>query len=193
MAFTRKWLTALGIEADKVEEIVSAHVEVVGGLTKERDELTAKVNALESEKTTLTNSTKETYDKLKKEFDDYKTDVKNKEVRAEKEKAYSDLLRNAGISEKRIGTILKVTDVDGLELDEDHKIKDEKDRVEQVKKEWSDFIETVRTQGTQVSTPPTNTGGSSSTMTKEQILEIKDTEARQKAIQQNIDLFMKGR
>ena len=37
MAFTRKFLSAMGIEADKVDEIINAHIEVVDGLKEERD------------------------------------------------------------------------------------------------------------------------------------------------------------
>ena len=39
MALTRKSLAALGIEADKVEEIINAHVETVNGLKDEKEAL----------------------------------------------------------------------------------------------------------------------------------------------------------
>ena len=37
MGFTRKFLSAMGIEADKVDEIINAHIEVIDGLKEERD------------------------------------------------------------------------------------------------------------------------------------------------------------
>lgn len=37
MAFTRKFLRSLGIEDDKVDTIMDAHVEVTNGLIAERD------------------------------------------------------------------------------------------------------------------------------------------------------------
>ena len=39
MALTRKFLRALGIEDDKVEEIINAHLETVNPLKDERDNL----------------------------------------------------------------------------------------------------------------------------------------------------------
>ena len=39
MALTRKFLKAMGIEDEKAEEIISAHVETVNGLKGERDAL----------------------------------------------------------------------------------------------------------------------------------------------------------
>lgn len=192
MAFTRKYLAALGIEAEKIDEIISAHVEVVEGLKKERDDLTARLGEVEAQNEEIKNNGNEQYTKLKKEFDDYKTDVANKETRANKTQAYVDLLKSAGVSEKRIAAIVKVSDIDGLELDENGKIKDEKAQSDKIKNDWAEFIETKQVQGAVTPTPPQSNGGGS-TMTKEQIMQIKDTEARQKAIQQNLELFMKGR
>ena len=41
MALTRKFLSALGIEEDKVDEIIKAHTETVDALKEQRDELKA--------------------------------------------------------------------------------------------------------------------------------------------------------
>jgi hypothetical protein len=43
MALTRKFLAAMGIEAEKVDEIIAAHTETVNALKEERD--TAKAQA----------------------------------------------------------------------------------------------------------------------------------------------------
>ncbi|MBQ6127099.1 hypothetical protein IJI69_00415 [Candidatus Saccharibacteria bacterium] len=187
MAFSRRWLTALGIDADKIEEIISAHIEVVDGLKKERDELSDKVSSLtetnktlEADKKKLEAGQSDKYDELKKQFDDYKTEVLGKETRSEKEKAYAELLRTAGVSEKRINAILKVTDIDSLELDKDKKIKDEANKLTAIKAEWADFIEKKSVQGANTATPPQNTGGNVA-KTREEIMKIKDTTERQKA------------
>ena len=47
MALTRKLLSALGIEADKIEQIIDAHTETVEALKKERDEFKAKAADLD--------------------------------------------------------------------------------------------------------------------------------------------------
>ncbi len=55
---------------------------------------------------------------LKEEFEGYKTEQTKKESHAAKEKAYRALLQEAGVSEKRLESVLKVSDVDSVELDE---------------------------------------------------------------------------
>lgn len=180
MPFTRKFLAALGIEADKIDQIMDAHVDVTDGLKKERDDANAKVTALEEENSNLKSGKTAEYDKLKKEFDDYKAGIAGKEARQAKAQAFTDLLRANGISDKRIGAIVKVTDIDSLELDKDGKIKDEKEQNARIKSEWAEFIETKQTQGAQTATPPTSTGGTVA-KTKEEILKIKDDDERQKA------------
>lgn len=180
MALTRKYLAALGIDAEKVDEIISAHVEVVDGLKKERDDLTAKVTNLETENNKIKTSGEEALSKLRKEFDDYKADVSGKEAHAAKAQAYTALLKSVGVSDKRIGAIIKVTDIDGLELDNSGKIRDEQAQADRIKTEWAEFIETKQVQGASTANPPQSNGGNVA-KTKEEILKIKDTTERQKA------------
>lgn len=201
MAFTRKFLSALGIESDKVDEIINAHIEVVDGLKEERDNYKKDAEKLAEVEKKLTKAedklakngegetvSKEDYDKLKKEYDDYRADITAKTTHSEKENAFRELLRSAGVSEKRLNAIIKVSDIDGLELDKDGKIKDAEKHTESVKNEWSDFIETTSTQGAKTATPPTNNGGTNK-MTKAEIYKKDDkgryvlsTEDRQKAL-----------
>lgn len=150
---------------------------------RERDTYKAKAPK-EGEETVL----KSDYDKLKKDFDDYKADITAKNTRTEKENAFRELLRSVGVSEKRLNAIIKVSDIDGLELDKDGKIKDADKHTETVKTEWADFIETTTTQGASTATPPTNTGGGSK-LTKADVYKkddkgryIMSTEERQKAL-----------
>lgn len=168
MALTRKFLKALGIDDEKVDQIIEAHSETVEALKEERDsykkdaeklpDVQAKLDAAEKklpkegEETVL----KSEYDKIKTEYENYKSSVSAKETHSAKERAYRDMLKAAGVSEKRIDSVLKVSDVDGVELDKDGKIKDESKYVDNVKTEWADFIVTQSTQGANTATPPTN-------------------------------------
>ena len=61
---------------------------------------------------------KDKHDALKKEFEGMKNEQAKKETHAAKEKAYRALLKETGVSEKRIDAVLKVSDVDGVELDD---------------------------------------------------------------------------
>ena len=208
MALTRKALAAMGIESDKIDSIINMHTEVtddlkgqietleseVKGFKAETEKHAATVKELEELKEKVAADTKERegkdYDKLKQEFDNYKAEQEQKAVRASKEAAYKDILKDAGIPERHYAKILKYSDIDGVELDEKGKIKDSKDLLKAIKEEWKEEVETVGAQGADTPNPPGNTGGSS--MTKEEIMGIKDTVERQKAMVEHADLFGLG-
>lgn len=206
MALTRKMLSAMGIDEDKQDEIINAHVEVVNALKEERDSLKVdakKADKLQKQIDDLNESMKngerspykvkyeakvDEYNDLKKEFDDYKADVSAKELESKKSNAYKELLKESGVSGKRIDSVLRVTDLSKIELDNDGKIKDPDGLKKNIKDEWSDFIVTESKQGANVSNPPANTGGGKKS--KEEIMSIKDTAARQQAMLENKELFI---
>jgi hypothetical protein len=196
MAFTRKFLSALGIEADKVDEIISAHTEVTDALKQERDQYKAdaeKLPGVQQELNDLKSTTdgkntwKVKYEALKEDFEDYKNQQTAKETKANKEAAYKVLLENAGVAPKRIAAILKVTDLDSVELDDSGNVKDADKHTKAIKEEWADFIQTISTKGTTTANPPSTSG--KGTKTKEEIWAIKDPSERQRAIAENHTLF----
>lgn len=196
MALSRKFLASKGIEADVIEEIITAHTDTVNALKDKLDEAEkykAKAEKYDETQKELESLKEEVtkngdYEALKKEFDDYKADVAKKEARSLKEAAYKDVLKDAGIPEKHWAKILKYSDVDGVELDDKGQIKTKADILKSVKEEWSDHIETKGQSGVQTTTPPAGNGGGTA-KTKEEILKIKDSATRQKAIAENLSLF----
>lgn len=195
MSLTHKALSAMGIEPEKIEQILEMHRETIDSIKADKDkaieeskqykESAEKVADLEKQITKLKEKS-EKYDTLKKEYDDYKSDVTARETKAEKSKAYREMLKEIGISEKRLDTVLKVADIDSIEL-EDGKIKGVAELKAKAKEEWSDFIVSEAKAGAQTPTPPANTGGG--TRTKKEIMAIKDYDERQKAIADNHELF----
>lgn len=191
MAFTREFIRKAakesGMELPKefedalVQEHLSARDAYAAGQVK---------TALEENKQDPTPAVKDTqeYKDLKKEFEDYKVEQAKKDTRTAKETAYRALLKEAGVSEKRIEAVLRVSDVDGVELDGKGGIKGADKLSEAIKTEWADFIPTTHTEGAQTATPPVN-NGSKPTMTKEQIMDIKDIDERYKAMAEHSDLF----
>lgn len=186
MSLTRKMLSAMGIEDEKIEQIISAHTETVNGLKdkieeyeedakklpkvqKELDDLKKEVKSHEGDDNPLQkelDKLQKKYDDLKKEHDDYKADIEGKETRRAKEAAYKEILKDAGIPEKHYAKILKYSDVDGVELGDDGKIKTSAEILKSVKEEWGDHVETQSQQGTSTETPPANNGGSSGTVSR---------------------------
>ena len=200
MSLSRKMLKAMGIEDEKIDQIIEAHSETVNALKDEiaenkdaADKLTnvqkevdkLKASVKEAEEKNGKDPYKVKYEAIKEEYEEYKKGITEKETKAEKEKLYTDLLKATGVSEKRIAAILKVTDLDGVEIDEG-KIKNSKDLEKTIKEEWADFITKTEEKGANVSNPPK---GGEKTMTKDEIMKIKDASDRQKAIAENHELF----
>ena len=200
MALTRKFLAALGIENDKADEIIKVHTETTDRMQAELEEYKQDAEKLpkvqkeldklkeESAKDDGKNPYKVKYDALKEEFDAYKKDISTKEAKAAKAEAYKALLKECGVSEKRIPSIVKCSEIDGLELDENGVFKNLEELKKSIKEEWSDFIPTEEKKGAETSNPPANNGGSK--MSKEEILDIKDATQRQQAMLENKDLFL---
>uniref|UniRef100_A0AAU8B7Z9 Minor structural protein n=1 Tax=Dulem virus 33 TaxID=3145751 RepID=A0AAU8B7Z9_9CAUD len=200
MALTRKSLKAMGLTDEQVDSIIEMHTETVDGLKADVERYKADAKALPGVQKQLEqaqadleagkkDSYKVKYEAIKEEFEGYKNEQTKKESRAAKEKAYRELLKAAGISEKRIDAVLRVSDVDSVELDDKGAIKGAEELTKSVKSEWSDFVVTTATKGADTPKPPANTGGS---MTKDQIMAIKDRSERRAAIAANINLFQKG-
>lgn len=201
MAFSRKFLAALGIEADKVDEIITAHTEVTDALKADRDKFKADAEKLpnvqkeldelkaEAEKNNGKNPFEVKYNALKEEFEAYKADQAAKQSKADKEKAYRAILKEAGIPDKRIDAVLRVSNVDGAELDENGAIKEKDSLLKSIKEEWADFIPSTGKQGANTKNPPSGGNGSGKYSSKEEIMKIKDTVERQQAMAENHELF----
>lgn len=170
MALTRKFLAALGIEQEKIDEIIEAHTDTVNALKEERDKYKKDAEALpevQKERDELKEAAeknpdgiyKQQYEDLKTEYDKYKADVEAKAVKAQKTELYKKLLKDAKVSEKRIDAILRVSDVDALELDKDGNVKDADAVTKKIAEEWADFVVKEEAQGAQTQTPPVNNGG----------------------------------
>lgn len=206
MSLKRKDLSAMGIEPDKIDAIIEGHSETVNALQDEISDLKEQIAEKAKDGETLKAVQKELddlkkkvkaeakeregkdYDQLKKEFDDYKQEIEQKAVRASKETAYKEVLKDAGIPEKHWNKIIKYSDVDSVELDKEGKITTAKDIMKYLKEEWSDHIETTQQKGADTETPPGGSG-TKATMTKEEIDAIEDTAERQKAMLENHELF----
>lgn len=165
MALTRKLLKGMGLTDEQVDTIIEAHADTVDGLKADiakyegdAKKLPGVQKELDDLKAAGDGGYKEKYEKEKKAFEDFKNEQTAKETKAAKENAYRELLKAAGVSEKRIPAILKVTDLNSVELDGD-KVKDAEKLTEVVKTDWADFIESSNTSGANTNNPPANNTG----------------------------------
>jgi hypothetical protein len=174
MSLSRKFLAAMGIEADKIDEIISAHTETVDALKDERDRYKADAEKLPQVQEALDKANqkitelgeadakdrwKVKYDALKEESDKYRADVEAEKTKQKKSDAYRKLLKETGVSEKRLDAVMRVTDLDKIEFDEAGNLKDTESLKKSIKEEWAEFIPVDGKQGADVKTPPQGDDG----------------------------------
>ena len=191
MAFSRSFLKALGLTDEQVSAIIDEHTNVTDALKKQRDDYKAEADKLADARQEIENlksgeDFKGKYEDEHKAFETYKAEVARKETRAKVEAEYRKLLTEEKINAKRLDAVIRLTDLDGMSLDKDGHLKDTDKLRESIRKDWSEYVTETTERGAKVDTPPT-TGKPS--MTKADILAIKDTGERQKAIAENHDLF----
>ena len=167
MALTRKLLRSMGIEDDKIDQIIEAHTETVNALKDERDEFKdaaeklPKVQAeLDELKAKPDDGFKEKYEKEHADFEAYKAETAKDASEREKKSLYCKLLQDAGVDPKRIDAVMRVADLSEVSV-EDGAIVDADKVTEAVKSEWSDFIQTTGSKPAGVDTPPAGGNGGS--------------------------------
>lgn len=173
---SRKWLEAMGIEADKIDAICEAHSDLMQSIKDERDRLQ---DELDKANDTLKGI--DTSKDWKKLYTDLVDENAKKEARTAKEAALRAVYTEAGISEKYIGSLLRIADYDSIELDKDGKAKNHAQLVESAKADNADFIPKVTKQTAGAANPPANGAGTKTNLNKADILGIKDAKARQDA------------
>ena len=193
----------MGIEAEKIDQIIEGHTATVSGLQDDLDKAKAEAEKYKAEASKVPELEKEIekakddaetakkrgadYDKLKKEFEDYKAEQIKKEQDAIKAEKFTELLKDIGLSDKGIQMALKWQGVDGVEIDDNGKVVNAKELKKSAKEDWAEYITETRHEGAEENNPPSNVGGSK--MTIEQIDAIEDATERQKAMLENKELF----
>ena len=166
--------------ADGKDETIKDLREKLENAEQERDALKAKGG----------DDYKAKYEKVKKDFDDYKADVTAKETKAAKEKAVRAYFEGKKITGGNLNIAMRGAkdEINGLELDADGKSKDTAALDALVGGEFAGLVVTTTTKGANTSTPPAGNGNGGK-MTKAEIMKITDTAARQKAIAENLSEF----
>lgn len=101
------------------------------------------------------------YEALVGEFDQYKADIQNKETRANKSNLLNAKLKESGVTNPKLISLLsKEFDLDKIEI-EDNNIKDWDNILNPVKENYSDFFETTGISGAEPNNPPQNNPGNS--------------------------------
>lgn len=168
MAFTRKFLAALGIEEDKIEQIIDAHTEVTEALKTERnryksdaDKLADVQKQLDQANKKLENADKddykEKYESEKTAHEKLKSEIEAKATADKKIAALKPILKEKGYSDKGISKIIKYGGiVDKAELDENGKVKDSDKLISDIEIEWGEYKAESTNFEHEPGTPPNN-------------------------------------
>lgn len=166
MALTRKFLKALGIEEDKIEEIITAHGETVAALkdeidkaeqsakdsaaaAQERDKLQKRVEALEK--------TSGDAAKVQAEYDAYRQQVETDKANAGKKALIKKALEEAHANPAAIDLMLNTVKLDDVELDGET-LKDAEAVLKPIREAHAGLFGTVQNQGTPPLNPPAGDG-----------------------------------
>lgn len=171
--------------ADAVDKIISGHTASIEALREKVDTLQSKADEAEKLQKELealkADDTGKKLAEVQKEYDDFKASVEKEKSHRVKEQAFREMLKDLGIPERHHAKIVKYSDVDGLEITEEGKIKGVRELAKGIKEDWADHFETSKTEGAKTPNPPSGQG-SGATMTKKEIMQIKNTAERQTAL-----------
>lgn len=167
MALTRGMLKGMGLTEEQVSAIIEEHTNVTAALkdqiktyksdAEKLPDVQKELDDLKKEKESANNWEKK-YNDEHTAFENYKTDISNKEKLEKVKLAYKKLLTECKVGDKHIDSILRVTDMSSMKVAEDGSLEGADTLKEQINSDWSGFISTKDTKGANVSTPPGSDG-----------------------------------
>ncbi len=158
MSLTRKKLKAFGLTEEQIESIIEDHAETVKALQDGMEKYKAEAQRLhdiqKEPEEMKDDGYKAKYEKEHSDFEAYKNEQAAKEMQTAKERAFREIIGAAGISDKRANAVLRVSDLNDLELDENGAVKNGDILIQKLKEEFSDFVVVTTERGADVMTPP---------------------------------------
>lgn len=156
MALTRKMLKEMGIADETAEEIIRAHAESIDALKgyKADSERLSEVSAELDEVKKSEGDYRLRFEELEKSYEGFKGEVLRENTDRKKREGLAKIIRSCMIPENCVDPIVKVTDLDTLELSEDGGIANEDAVRSGIAQNWSAFIPKVYTMGAQTANPP---------------------------------------
>lgn len=166
MALTRAMLKGMGLTEEQVSAIIEEHINVTSALKEQVKEYKADAEKLPEVQKELDDMKKDTsasdwekkYNDEHQAFEDYKTEISNKEMSEKIKSAYRKLLSECKVGDKHIDSILKVTDFSNMKLGKDGTLDGADKLKETISADWSGFISTKETKGADVDNPPGGSG-----------------------------------
>jgi len=160
MSLTRAFLRGMSLTDEQINAIIEEHTSSTDALKEQRDQYKSKADELDAVKKELedskNNDWQKRYESEHEAFEAFKNNITTEKTKAEKTAAFKALLTDTGISEKYLETVMKVSNLDDIELNKDGGIRNAEKLAANIKAEYGDFIVVTETQGANVETPPAN-------------------------------------
>jgi hypothetical protein len=164
MALTRAFLKGMNLTDEQISAVIEEHTNVTDALKADRDKFKGEAEKLAEvqkeldtlKKDVADNNWQEKYTKEHDEFEKYKTDIATKEKQAQIKTAYTKLLSDCKVGDKYIDSIIKVTSLTDLKLNDKGEFENAEDLKKKIETDWSGFIVSKETRGAGVETPPKN-------------------------------------
>lgn len=99
------------------------------------------------------------YEKEHADFEGYKKQIADGEELTKKKAAYRKLLADEHISEKRLDSVIRLTDFSCIKLDKDGNLQDVDSLKKTIADEWGEYKTTTRQRGAEVGNPPKDDNG----------------------------------
>ena len=156
MAFTRNFLKTMSLTDEQVQAIMEEHLSVTDSLKAQRDkfeqdaksykEQADKVPELEKQIQGYKDGDdyKKRFEDEHKAFEDLKAQIAKEAETAKVKTAYRQLLLDEKINEKRVDSVIKLTDFSEMKLDKDGKLENIDTLKENIGKEWGEFKVTTK-------------------------------------------------
>lgn len=167
MALTRKYLRALDIPDDKIDEIIGEHTAALENIKTERDGLKAAADDLKKAQEEVTRLTGELEKaqknsgdaaKVQADFDAYKSQVELDKANGAKKAALRRVFKEKGVARDEFADLLLgQVDLSKVEMDGDA-IKDADKLISPLKKSYAGCFAQENTQGVPPANPPTGGG-----------------------------------
>ena len=162
MALTRRALKAMGIEEEKIDEIISMHTDTVDGLKADvskykadAEKLPGIQKQLDDLKAAGDGGYKSKYEKEHSDFEAFKSNITAKETKAAKEKAVRAFFESKNITGANLDLAMRGCgeEMAALEMDGD-KIKDTKGLDALLSGAYKGLVSTMQQQGANPANPP---------------------------------------
>ena len=153
---------------EQVQAIMEEHTSVTEALKSQRDKFEQDAKKYKEDADKLPGIQKQLdeirggedfqkkYNDEHQAFEDFKKKIEKEAETAKIKAEYRQLLLDEKISEKRVDSVLKLTDFSAMKLDKDGKLTDLEALKKSIGDEWGEFKVSTRERKQNVATPPGN-------------------------------------